>query len=322
MSIPTFHALIAAAGRPRRCGAFQVSDPLGSLSVIRRIIHTFRQAGAEEIVVITGYQARELERHLARSGVICLRNEDWDHTDMMASVRLGLSYLAPSCGPVLFTPADIPLFTVSTVLHLLESNAKFAVPHVNGKNGHPLFLGTEIQPFLLNFKEEGGLRKALRCSQFERTLVEVMDEGVLFDAELSTDCEELLERHRRQPFLPLINVSLERESLFFDKTTAMLLRLISQTGSVKKACGLMGLSYSKGWVILNDLELQAGITAIRRRPGGSDGGATTLTVDGEAFLERFSAYESEVTAMARACFDKYFHDKTVTNKSITSQKEN
>ena len=50
----------------------------------------------------------------------------------------------------------------------------------------------------------------------------------------------------------------------------------------------MGLSYSKGWNILNDLELQAGITAIHRRPGGSDGGATTLTGEGgEGFSGTF-----------------------------------
>ena len=138
MSIPTFHALIAAAGKPRRRDSFQVSDPLGSLSVIRRIIHTFRQAGAGDIVVVTGYQARELERHLARSGAICLRNEDWENSDMMASVRIGLAYLAASNCPVLFTPADIPLFTVSTVLLLLESGAESAVPQINKKRGHPL----------------------------------------------------------------------------------------------------------------------------------------------------------------------------------------
>lgn len=306
MSIPTFHALIAAAGKPRRRDSFQVSDPLGSLSVIRRIIHTFRQAGAGDIVVVTGYQARELERHLARSGAICLRNEDWENSDMMASVRIGLAYLAASNCPVLFTPADIPLFTVSTVLLLLESGAESAVPQINKKRGHPLLLGANIQPFLLGYEGNGGLREALRLSPYQRTLVEVPDEGVLFDAELSTDCAELLERHRKQPFLPLVSLSLERELPFFDRTAAMLLRLIRQTGSVKNACGLMGLSYSKGWNILNDLELQAGITAIHRRPGGSDGGATTLTGEGEAFLERFTAYDEEVTAYAKACFDKYF----------------
>ena len=207
---------------------------------------------------------------------------------------------------MLFTPADIPLFTVSTVLLLLESGAESAVPQINKKRGHPLLLGANIQPFLLGYEGNGGLREALRLSPYQRTLVEVPDEGVLFDAELSTDCAELLERHRKQPFLPLVSLSLERELPFFDRTAAMLLRLIRQTGSVKKACGLMGLSYSKGWNILNDLELQAGITAIHRRPGGSDGGATTLTGEGEAFLERFTAYDEEVTAYAKACFDKYF----------------
>ena len=52
MSIPTFHALIAAAGKPRRRDSFQVSNPLGSLSVIRRIIHTFLPAAAPSVSVM------------------------------------------------------------------------------------------------------------------------------------------------------------------------------------------------------------------------------------------------------------------------------
>ena len=115
MSIPTFHALIAAAGKPHRRDSFQVSDPLGSLSVIRRVIHTFRQAGAGDIVVVTGYQARELERHLARSGAICLRNEDWENSDMMASVRIGLTYLAASNCPVPVSYTHLTLPTICSV---------------------------------------------------------------------------------------------------------------------------------------------------------------------------------------------------------------
>lgn len=305
-----FRALIAAAGRPRQREDFQLSAPLGSLSVIRRIIHTFHQAGAGEIVVVTGYQARELERHLARSRVICIRNEDWEQSDMMTSVRLGLSYLAPWDCPILFTPADIPLFTVSTVLRLLKTQTAYAVPRTKGRCGHPLFLGQAVHPFLISFHEGGGLRQALKQAPVSGSFVEVDDEGVLFDAEISEDrdCMELLESHRHQPFVPLVHLSLERELPFFDRTTALLLRLIGQTGSVKRACAMMGLSYSKGWDILNELELQAGIRAVNRRPGGSDGGATTLTKEGASFLDRFTAYEDEVTALAKKCFSKYFSE--------------
>ena len=120
---------------------------------------------------------------------------------MMASVRIGLAYLAASNCPVLFTPADIPLLPCPPSFLLLESGAESAVPQIN-KRGHPLLLGANIQPFLLGYEGNGGLREALRLSPYQRTLVEVPDEGVLFDAELSTDCAELLERHRKQPFLP------------------------------------------------------------------------------------------------------------------------
>ena len=49
-----------------------------TISVAQRIIATFQQAGVGKIVMVTGYNAVTLERHLAGNGVIFLRNEDYE----------------------------------------------------------------------------------------------------------------------------------------------------------------------------------------------------------------------------------------------------
>ena len=56
-------ALIVAAGMSSRMGAFKPMLNIGTISVAQRIIATFRQAGVDQIVMVTGYNAVTLERH-------------------------------------------------------------------------------------------------------------------------------------------------------------------------------------------------------------------------------------------------------------------
>ena len=59
------------------------------------MVATFHQAGIRKIVMVTGYNAVVLERHLSGSGVIFLRNEAYETTQMFDSV-LACSNLALS----------------------------------------------------------------------------------------------------------------------------------------------------------------------------------------------------------------------------------
>ena len=87
--------------------------------------------------MVTGSAPRSLERHLSGNSIIFLRNEDYKHTQMFDSVKIGLSYLAGKCDAVLFTPVDIPLFTVNTVRALLESGSGLACPMCSGRTATP-----------------------------------------------------------------------------------------------------------------------------------------------------------------------------------------
>ena len=103
-------AVIVAAGMSSRMGDFKPMLSIGSQSIARRIVSTLRQAGAEEIVMITGHNADALERHLEGFGLTFIRNERYATTQMFDSAALGLDYLKDKCGRILFTPVDVPLF--------------------------------------------------------------------------------------------------------------------------------------------------------------------------------------------------------------------
>jgi choline kinase len=86
-------ALIVAAGMSSRMGDFKPMLNIGSISIAKRIVANFHQAGISRIVVITGYKAETLEHHLSNEGLIFLRNENYAETDMVDSARIGLAYL-------------------------------------------------------------------------------------------------------------------------------------------------------------------------------------------------------------------------------------
>ena len=299
-------ALIVAAGMSSRMGDFKPLLNIGSISIAQRVVATFRQAGLDKIVMITGYNAPLLERHLSGNGVVFLRNEDYRTTQMFDSVRIGLRYLRDKCDRVLFTPVDIPLFTAATVRALLETEAPLACPAVDGETGHPTLIAASLFARILAAKGAVGLRGALDRCGAEMTLLPVEDRGVLHDADTPEDYKALLKYHNEQLVRPVLSVELAREKVFFDGRAAMLLRLIDETQSVRLACQRMQMSYSSGWNVIRTLESQLSRTLIRRSQGGAGGGRSSLTGDGKLLLERYDAFSEALRDQAAALFDDYF----------------
>ena len=134
----------------------------------------------------------------------------------------------------------------------------------------------------------------------------VKDRGILHDADTPDDYKALLAYHNEQLARPIISVSLAREKVFFDTRTAMLLRLVEETDSVRTACQRMQMSYSTGWNVIRALESQLSRTLIERSQGGAGGGKSRLTEDGKLFLNRYEAYAAALRDDAAGLFDRYF----------------
>lgn len=301
-------AVVVAAGMSSRMGDFKPMLSIGSISVAQRVVATLKQAGAARVVVVTGYNAEELERHLASSGVVFLRNENYRTTHMFDSALIGLRYLCDKCRQVLFTPVDIPLFTAATVDALLTSGAELACPVCGGTRGHPILMSANVIDRVLEDSGESGLDGALSRCGVPMTLVEVDDPGILHDADTPEDYRELLRMHNSQLTRPVVQVSICREKRFLDPRVAMLLTLTDETQSVRAACQRMQLSYSSGWNAINLLEAELGYPVVARTQGGQRGGRSSLTARGRALLRAYEAYTLRLRAMADELFVQYFPD--------------
>lgn len=299
-------ALIVAAGMSSRMGDFKPMLSIGSITIAQRVIANFHQAGIGKIVMVTGYQAVTLERHLSGSGVIFLRNDHYETTQMFDSVKIGLEYLMGKCDRVLFTPVDVPLFTAETVRRLLASEAALACPVCDDQQGHPLLISAALLPKILSDCGEQGLKGAVSRCGAALTAVAVDDPGTLRDADTPEDYSALVEYHNSQLIRPVVSVSLNREMPFFDRKTAMLLMLIDETSSVRAAGQRMQLSYSSCWNLIHTLESQLNFPLIERTQGGAGGSQSRLTQRGRLLLERFNAYEQKLRDTASELYESYF----------------
>ena len=299
-------AVVVAAGMSSRMGDFKPMLSIGEISVAQRVVATLRQAGAERVVVVTGYNADELERHLSKSGAVFVRNEEYRTTEMFDSALIGLKYIRGKCDRILFTPVDVPLFTAATVRGLLDSGAELACPVCGGQRGHPILMSPDVVDRLLRDSGEDGLKGALGRCGVPMTLVDVPDPGILHDADTPEDYRQLLELHNSQLVRPVLQVSVARQLTFLDGRVAMMLQLIGETGSVREACQRIQMSYSSGWNAIRTLENELGFTVVSRTQGGARGGSSSITKEGAELLKRYEGFRRELCAEADRLFERYF----------------
>lgn len=285
------------------------TEPLlkvGSISVIKRIVLTFQRAGISPIVVVTGYESYEIEHDLASFGVIFLKNDDYENSQMFDYAKIGLNFLKDKCDQVIFNPANIPMFTPETIESMLDYNEKVVSPSYNGKSGHPILISSELIPEILKYNGNMGMRGAIQEIGIERKWVNVEDEGILHNTDDINRLDNLLEKHNNDIMHSFIKISIEKEISFFDSRTKLLLLLIQDTHSVRNACRQMALSYSKAWNMINCMEKELGYEVVERKHGGKNGGKTYLTKEGSEFLEKYEVFENKVRQFANAEFDRLF----------------
>lgn len=102
-----------------------------------------------------------------------------------------------------------------------------------------------------------------------------------------------------------INGSLWLESegrRFFGPGPVELLEYIEQTGSINKAAGKMGMSYTKAWAIVNNLNSSSLKPLVITATGGEKGGGSTISDEAKQLI----AYYRQL----RIRFKKFLEQET------------
>jgi len=304
-------AVVLAAGVSSRMGKFKPMLFVDGKTMAQRVTGSMLEAGADPVVVVTGYQGERLERHLQQPGVVFVRNECYCETQMLDSILLGISALPSDVQRLLICPADIPLVKAETIRLLLEDSGDFVRPCCNGKPGHPVLLSARLFPLLKQYHGGNGLRGAAASLGIIPTDVETADEGAVLDGDTRDEYVKLLKYRRRdtgnpQPLQLDFQVRLQAETSFWGPECAQFLELIQMTGSIQNACQCMHMPYSRGWSTINEAERQLGYRLLNRNAGGTGGGGSELTREGAAFLQAYQRMYQEICAQSQRIFSRCF----------------
>ncbi|HYE66728.1 MAG TPA: nucleotidyltransferase family protein [Pyrinomonadaceae bacterium] len=154
-------AVLLAAGRSRRVGAFKPLLQFGDQTVVESCIGNLREGGIETIIVVLGHRAGEVRERLAHLPVRFAINPDPD-SEMGLSIARGIEQVPVEAQAVFIALTDQPAIPPGVICFLLDewrrTGAGLVVPEYMGRGGHPVLLDLRYREELLHLDPQRGLR--------------------------------------------------------------------------------------------------------------------------------------------------------------------
>jgi len=168
--------------------------PIKNKPAILHCIDTIIFSGIDEIIAVVRDDSEALIKLLNGLPLRIVFNRNVE-SEMAESVRIGLHATDASSTGVMVCPSDHPLVTAETYKILLQAHGQEAgrilIPCFNGRKGHPVLFPKDVIQAVFSGMN---LREVMNASAQKVRLVQVMDEGVLFDMDTREDYENILKR--------------------------------------------------------------------------------------------------------------------------------
>jgi molybdenum cofactor cytidylyltransferase len=162
-------AILLAAGRSQRMGAFKPLLPFGDSTVIKSCLKHLRGAGVGEIAVVLGHRADELRDHLKDVDLTFAVNPE-PESEMSVSIARGLEQISPAAKALLIALVDHPAVDSNTIRAITDEwvlGSRLVRPEHNGHGGHPVLIDLSFRVELLNLDPEKGLRNFFEAHRVE-----------------------------------------------------------------------------------------------------------------------------------------------------------
>jgi molybdenum cofactor cytidylyltransferase len=154
-------AILLAAGRSRRMGAFKPLLTFGNSTVIESCVSNLREGGVRRIVVVVGHRGDRLRERLAHLPVRFAVNEDAE-SEMGVSIARGMEQIPVGTEALFIALSDQPAVGPEVIRRLIEerrrTGARLVVPEYQRRGGHPVLLDCDLREELLNLDPQKGLR--------------------------------------------------------------------------------------------------------------------------------------------------------------------
>jgi molybdenum cofactor cytidylyltransferase len=169
-------AILLAAGRSRRMGAFKPLLRFGDRTVIECCINNLRAADIKDIIVVAGHRADDVREKLKDLEVSIVVNPEPD-SEMGVSIARGVEQLPGNARAVIIALVDHPAVPPEAIRILIDEwrrGARLVQPEHGGRGGHPVLIDLAYRDDLLALDPQRGLRAlfAARRDEVRRVPVE------------------------------------------------------------------------------------------------------------------------------------------------------
>lgn len=174
-------AVVLAAGGSSRMGGDQAKQLLpwqpGGTLVGRAADIALAARTIDEVIVVSGHHAADVQSALGDRAVRVVTNPDWQ-AGQSSSVAAGLRALAPDVSAVLFNLADQPAVQPATIDRLVERYRQTLAPIVaplydGGQRGNPVLFDRSTFPELLALHGDSGGRPLIQRYRSQVALVAI-----------------------------------------------------------------------------------------------------------------------------------------------------
>jgi molybdenum cofactor cytidylyltransferase len=178
-------AIILAAGQSKRMGQPKMLLTWGKLTVIEHVITTFKNAGVEDILIVTGGAQEQVEKTIDHYPVRKIHNRDYAAGEMLSSLHCGLRTMPIKTEAALIALGDQPQILERSIRSIcaayLERKSRLIVPSFQMKRGHPWLVARPLWNEILALKPPESPRDFLNHHAGEIDYVNVDTPSVLAD---------------------------------------------------------------------------------------------------------------------------------------------
>lgn len=198
MSIPVIRAIVLGGGESKRMGTQKLALPLGSKTVLQRIIHELSCSRVDSILVVLGPSSGSLAADL--HGPTEVLRLDRQTSDMRATFEAGLNHLETMFRPtpadaLLVCLADQPTIRRDNIDRLIDAYqsdpSQMFVPVYNARRGHPVVIPWRNAVQIRTLPPGTGLNVILRDEHEPAVEIPLDDPDILFDLDEPMDFERL-----------------------------------------------------------------------------------------------------------------------------------
>jgi molybdenum cofactor cytidylyltransferase len=177
-------------GRPKALLPLSDGD-----TFVARLVTTFAQAGADDIVVVLGAHADAIAASVSRLPVLArtVANPEYER-GQLSSLVAGLDFVdRPGVRAVLVMPVDMPLVTPRTVRAVIDAcratSRRIVRPIVGDRHGHPVAFDRSLFDELRAADLARGARAVIGAHEADVLDVPVGDAGAIEDIDTPEDYE-------------------------------------------------------------------------------------------------------------------------------------